>query len=391
MCYDRGKFLVKNMKENLSPSLKSKISNWQSQNNQWINALDKFDIQQITKLSAEGFPAEFGKYFVEDEQNEMGMSLCEDFDDDYHEKILNAFNRLYSSPQREQFIEMLAPYLIYGQGQKSFSFRHHYFAYTKNYTYALNYLDNLLSSCGFLLSGARSWLVGAMYNESNEFFNDCTKLFDQKYRNHEKTYSTDLTRKFLSDGTFYNVNSWISHYQKIFPMMMEQKLNRFGASESDLMSGIFLDLIKFPIEQLEDGENVEKVKPIIDFLVKDYANLTGIDKLEYMMTNLYFEKQKEIEWSIENQDNLNQNFINQKVRGRSFRTLFLQSSLNKTKEELLKYINLSVSQNEPQECIDFFKAIELPIEYYEVLERYVSLNRSVSNNVDISKTNRGKI
>lgn len=369
----------------LPKAIKTKIDLWQIKNQEFKDAIAEGDSVKLVALLEDGYPSYLHECLSEKEQQQLGDDNYEDLTDDCYRESSESIENLFLSTEikdKDYIIELLANYFMFQKNEHAFRFRRNYFCYTKNHTDALKYAETLITSFGFLKTERSSWLLGALYNESEDFFDSFYELYKEAYEPTGSNEIFTLTGKILDGGKYYNINSWIKHFDFHLPSLIQKRYRVDQDNDIDVYSIVILDLIKYPLDVYENGSEVNKlkVKPIIDFLLEEHSStsITCSDKLEYMMVNLYFEKERELIWEISRQATTSANVFNpRRIRGvrRNFKSLFLESALEANTKDLDKYLKKSIAQNDAMECLYVFQNIGLPKEKYEVLTQYVSLTK----------------
>jgi hypothetical protein len=374
---------------NIPKDIREKIDHWTKKNNDFIDSLNDLNKYEIEILLKEGYPHILDGLLSEEEHNIVGTqefeNLCDKFDDD----MVSTFNSFYEKPNNEEILEILADFFIYQKSDLALDFRKKYFTYIKNNDIALVRAKSLFEENNDFIEEKNNWLKGVLYNDSNEIFDGFYGLYLKQPINEDELFSSlnALRGAVLSEVKYYNLDSWVKHYKNFFPKFAELKLSRLNGSNGDFIADVVFDLIKYPIEQYEKEKNINLVKPILDFLIEDYSLISGISKLNYLMVYLYYEKYKEKTFAIEKHSEDKKSTIPIK----SYRKLFIQHSLDSVSLKLDNYIDKSIKDNNPIETLDFFKAIDLPKEKYQVLDSYVSLALKLPNNIDILNKKTQKI
>lgn len=374
--------------KNLTKQIQDKLDLWKSKNQEFEASLFQNDLDKVEFLLEEGCPIYLNEILSEDEVAQIGDSAYDDLIDDFYINFSESIEAIYLQEGKENLFELLAQYLIYQTHQIAFSFRRNYFAYTKNYSIALNYAENLFNSFGFLKSQRNNWLLGALYNTNDDFFDK----FYEIYRNNQ---SNDPDTEYLKLDTFkcqinrlgkyYNINSWKKHYSYHFPLLFEKHLNENQNENVDSYSILILEMIKYPLSEYESESliNREKVKPIIDFILDDFASESEIKKLDYMLVGIMYEKEKELLAQLENFSN---NKTSKRGMRKLFRNLSLNNALKQNTSKIEYYITECINKNDAQECLSIFQMIGLPKDKYPILESYVEIYKStLENTVNTNK------
>jgi len=364
------------VKKVLTEKVQLKIEKWKENNLIFFSFLASMDLIGVKNSLEKDFHKSIGSILSEDEIVSAGQGFIEDLEDEYRAIQNEHFKNIYKKCDSE-FLEEIAPFLIYSETELGYVFRKNYFAYTKNYEVALNYADILLNSLLFLKNQRHYWLMGALYNENSDFFNDFLKIYLEKSTN---DYSLlVLTGKILDSGLYYNIKSWESYYYDCFDSFYDDKLVSYMLDdETDIFHNIFYELIKYPISDL-NNEDKQIVSPIIDILLSDYESLTGINKLEYMMVSLAYKKEEQLKKEEEKRE--------YRSSTRYFSKLRKDTKLINIDIKLREYILKSINLNKNQECIDVFRIIGIPIDRYEEFNNYMILQ----NEVDINLPQKKKI
>jgi hypothetical protein len=381
------------MKE-LPKPIQNKLDLWQSKNEEFKVALAENNLVKVESLLEEGCPFYLNETLSEEEIAQIGDSNYDNLTDSFYLNFSQAIEAIYLKEDKEELFELLAEYLMYQTNEIAFTFRKNYFGYTKNYVNALHYAETLFNSFGFLKSQRNSWLLGALYNENGDFFDKFYDIYqDAQKHDPDSTYlKLDSLKGHINElGKYYNVESWKKHFSYHFPLVFEKHLNENNSDDVDSYSVLILELIKYPLEEYESGSfiNKQKVKPIIDFLLEDFSSESEIQKLEYFLVAIMYEKEKEI---IHQLESIGSNGV-KKLRPmrRLFGNLSLNHALERNTNKLNYYIQESINKNDAQECLDIFNLINLPKDRYSVLENYVDVCQSTSINDDstyIRKVNK---
>lgn len=364
--------------KSIPTAILEKINIWQSKNEAFKQALVDNNANVVQSLLEDGYPFYLQNILTDDEISQIGDVYYDDLTDDFYNNLSESIEAVYLSQDKIDLFELLANYLMYQNHDISFRFRRNYFCYTQNYENGLEYAEKLMNEFGFLKAERSSWLLGALYNENNQFFDSFYELYK---KNEDAGGLFALKGKILKDGKYYNVESWKKHYKYYFPTLVEKKFRANEENDINVFSVIILDLIKYPLEQYENGtkENKLKVKPIIDFLQEDFSSIsiTDLPNLEYMMISILFEKERELLWELGLKDKKSANTVNLRtgVVSGNLKNLYLDSALKRNTEKLNHYILKSISQNNPVQCFDAFVKIGLPKDRYKVLEQYVEISQ----------------
>ena len=370
-----------NIKQNLS--LQQKISLWERKNNEWCSALDSLNINKIEELYSNGFPKEIANYLNAEELDQLKNNEYKKLIDCCENKKFESLNMFYINEKRDVFIDILAPYLIYGQSYLSVNFRKNYFAYTKNKEKALLHLDSIINSFSYLKKESIFWLEGSLYNKSDEFFDE----FQKKITNGYGEALTDrclnlLTGTLLKDGSYYNLKSWKKQFNNGFKLFVKDMERYCNSNEIDLVNLVFFYLIDAKLKLLEsEVTKKEEIKEIIDFLVEEYSCVRGINNFEFMMVGLCYEKIMEFKWFINMKREAGEILEFTNISSNTgFKLRFLNSREKELEDNLKKYIDLSISYHDAKECIYFFNSLDIKKEYYKVLDFFVELSGNMENN-----------
>jgi hypothetical protein len=363
--------------------IQEKLDLWQSQNENFKKALAENDFARVQLLLEEGCPFYLHQVLTEEEMAIIGDANYDDLTDSFYVDFSEAIESIYLQKDKEDLFELLASYLMYQTNEIAFTFRKNYFAYTKNYTNALHYAETLFNSFGFLKSHRSSWLLGALYNNNNDFFDKFYEMYQYSHQHDPdpEYLKLDSLKGHIKLGKYYNVESWKKHFSYHFPVVFEKHLNNNNNDDVDSYSVLILELIKYPLEEYETGSipNKEKVKPIIDFLLDNFASESEIKKMEYILVAIMYEKEKELLWQIETAGTKSNN---KRPMRRIFSNLSLNNALKRNTDKLDYYIQESINKNDAQECLEVFDMINLPKERYTILENYVDIYQSTSINSD---------
>lgn len=367
----------------LPNQIQKKLDLWESQNEEFKIALAKNNLAKVKSLLEEGCPFYLNEILTEEEIAQIGDSNYDDLTDSFYLNFSQAIETIYLKEGKEELFELLAQYLMYQTNEIAFTFRKNYFSYTKDYVNALNYAETLFNSLGFLKAQRNSWLLGALYNQSGDFFDKFYEIY-QEAQSHDPDSSylkLDSLKGHISElGKYYNIESWKKHFLYHFPLIFEKHLNENRNDDVDSYSVLILELIRYPLEEYESGSliNKAKVKPIIDFLLDNFSSESEIKKLEYFLVAIMYEKEKELIYQLENISG------NNSKQSRSMRRIFGNLSLNRAlernTEKLHYYIQESINKNDAKECLDIFNLIRLPKDRYSILKNYVDICQSTSIN-----------
>jgi len=372
----------------IQKELKTKLDNWNSKNTEFQNALFSYQKEKLIKMLEEGYPFDISLYFNEEEKILLG-NIYDDLTDQFYSNFYKNFNFIFQQNFKPDLCDLFAEYWIYHQNGVFTGFRKLYFSYTKNYKKALEYAEQLFNNFDSLSSEKSVWLQGILYNENNNFYDKFYEMYNNLREDKKNINIFPLTGRILDDGKYYNIDSWIKFYNENFQRFVYWKLKDNKNNDIDLYSLIIFDLIKYPLEIYENGQNneKEKVKPILDFLTQDYSDnffYFKTDKLEYILIAIYYEKIKELQSEINLFLNYQKDIKNRKKdKNKIFKTSLTFSIIKDNEKILKKYIKKTIESNEPEECLKVFTAIELPKKYYEIIERYVLLKNKINiNNIE---------
>jgi hypothetical protein len=375
-------------------AIRLKIDLWQDKNEKFKQALVDNNSTTVESLLEEGFPFYIHQLLTEDEIRQIGDADYDDLTDDFYKDLSDSFEKIYLQEEKRSLFELLATYLLFQRHEISYKFRQNYFRYTKNYDDGLKYAEILINTFGFLKDERSSWLLGALYNENDEFFDKFYQLYKDAGDCEEGNNISTLTGKIRDDGKYYNINSWKKHYENYFPVLVEKRFRANEDNDIDVYSVVILDLIRYPLQEYENGiqDKKLKVKPIIDFLLEDFSSFSIIDlpNLEYMMVYILFEKERELLWELSLEDKKSVTRVSRRTGrvSRQFKSLSLDSALKRNTEKLNYYINKSISENNSEECLDVFTEIGLPKDRYKVLDQYVELSKATSSPIDLQRTKK---
>lgn len=367
----------------LPKPIQNKLDLWQSKNEDFKLALAENNLVKAKSLLEEGCPFYFNEMLTEEEISAIGDSNYDNLTDSFYINFSEAIESIYIQENKAELLELLAEYLMYQTNEIAFTFRKNYFGYTKNYVNALHYAENLFNSMGFLKGQRNSWLLGALYNEDVNFFDKFYDIYlDAQYQDPDTAYLKldSLKGQINKLGKYYNIESWKKHFSYHFPLVFEKHLNENKNDDVDSYSVLILELIRYPLDEYETGSisNKEKVKPIIDFLLDNFASDSEFKKLEYMLVEIMYEKEKELKWQLENVAN---NAVKKsRPMRRVFSNLSLGHALNRNTDKLDYYIKEAINKNDAQECLEIFNIINLPKNRYAILENYVDVCQSTSVN-----------
>lgn len=350
-----------------------KKENWIDLTKEYCESIKTLNLAKTEQLLEKGCPLHIYSYFSEDEQLELGENEFENLSDFAEMEITKAYDDLFLNENKDEMIELLGSYLI--SNPKEIRFRKNYFIYTNNLANVKKYAEILFNNLGFLKDEKNNWIMGALYNSNDKIF-DCLFGYYKQVKVEDKNINVLSGRKLINNK-YYNFNSWKKYYEEYFGSFLDYYFNKHESENNYLVSDVFFDLIKYPLELYEDKNTKKIVEPFVDFLVKDYEYFTDINNLDDMMISLCYEKEKKLTKDLEN-SNRNKRVSPRTGRlSRYFSSLSLQSKLDIVKDMLNKYIAKSIEEKTPQECLSFFKEIGLPKEKYQVLNDYVELNENI--------------
>jgi len=378
------------MKE-LPESIKRKLEIWQSQNEEFKKSLEEGDSDKVQFLLEAGCPIYLHELLSDEEISKIGDSYYDNLTDNFYHTFSDVIEMSYLREDREHILELLAQYLMFQTNEIAFRFRYNYFSHTKNYTTALGYAETLFTSLGFLKNQSNSWLKGAMFNDSNEFFDSFYSIY-QEHQDYDAEYfnKLDAFKGAISKaGKYYNLESWKKHFNNHFPLVLDKRINDLNCEFIDVYSLLILEMINYPLDEYENGsfKNKQRVKPIIDFLVNDFASESEINKLDYMLVAILYEKEKETLWQLEK--NSSNTLGSRRPMRRLFSNLSLNSTLKRNTSKLDYYIEQCIGQNDAKDCLDIFKLLELPSNRYAILENYVDICQGNKiNDVHCKKINK---
>jgi len=353
--------------------LNSKKETWINLTKEYSESIKTLNLVKAEELLEKGCPLHIYSFFSEEEQLALGETEFENLSDFAEIETSKAYDELFANDNKEQMLELLGSYLIYSP--KEIRFRKNYFIYTNNMSNVKKYADTLFNSLGFLKDEKNNWITGVLYNSNDQIF-DCLFGYYKQFNIEDKNINVLLGRK-LSNNKYYNFKSWKKYYEEYFGSFLDYYFNKQISENNDLVSDVFFDLIKYPIELYEDEGTKKIVEPFINFLVKDYEYFTDINNLEYMMVSLCYEKEKKLIKDLESANKNQRVSLRNGRLSRYFSSLSLQSKLDVVKNILNKYISKSIERYSPQECIVFFSEIRLPKDKYKVLSDYVELNKEI--------------
>ena len=366
--------------------INSKIADWDLINLEFRDSIYNPNVNKLREVLEKGYPFVPSEKISEEEILAFGHNDYENFTDDYYEHTIAILNELYCDETKTPLWELISEYLMFQRNEFASSARMLYFTYTKNYSQALKYVDQLVNSFGFLCSEVNMWIKGALYNDNTEFYDSLYIVCSPKFNDGSHKYTNILCGSIISSGKYYNIESWKNYYSTNH----EKLLNEFYFSERneniDLYSAVTLKLLDYPLSIINNesrrpraspdtiekySQKKMKVQPIVAFLLDEYCSFTEVDKLELMLVGLYHERERDLLERVNNKDIKN---VSNRTGLYSHRALAFGDTLLKTQDKLQSYINKAISLYDPYECIDAFDACGISRERYQALAEFIELS-----------------
>lgn len=347
--------------EKLSSALRTKIWHYWQEHENFKKSVLESNFSEISHYLNKAIPSTSRHFFNEDDFFEMGDSLADDLDDvDY--QIHDLFKNIPNLSKSQKLLDLMAPELIL----KDQFFMMVYFSHTQNFPQALNHANTLLNYKPWH-DNAMSCITSVIKNPSHDFFKSFHQLFIQSNLDKEIVYRhqfpLSLSSQFIEKP--HHPQSWIDYYQFYFPHWVDNQL-RTQNIDSDrqlAIKNIFANILGITLLSTKNIVEPPMAYEIKNFLTQEYKKHFNISEMDFILIDLIYHQ---------NQRRNNHKTLQKSPRYSSRLTQLYDKNLT-------QFVSNIIENHDPYLCLEKFKSIGIPFEYYQELERFIQLDTKIDD------------